>query len=82
MLNFPSFFDQGVHSTLRLKPGANWSYKGQWVQIFNDTEIDRWYVGDFSSASYQITVEYNSNKKEILNALVVARPDEASVVIY
>jgi hypothetical protein len=82
MLNFPSFFDQGVQSTLRLKPGVNWSHKGQWVQIFNDTEIDRWYVGDFSSASYQITVEYNSNKKEILNALVVARPDEASVVIY
>jgi hypothetical protein len=82
MLNFPSFFDQSVHSTLRLNPGVNWSYKGQWVQIFDDTEIDRWYVGDFSSASYQITVEYNSNKKEILNALVVARPDEASVVIY
>jgi hypothetical protein len=54
MLNFPSFFDQGVHSTLRLKPGANWSYKGQWVQIFNDTEIDRWYVGDFSSASIKL----------------------------
>jgi hypothetical protein len=82
MLNFPSFFDQGVQSTLRLKPGVNWSHKGQWVQIFNDTEIDRWYVGDFSSASYQITVEYNSNKKEVLNALVVARPSEASIVVY
>ena len=82
MLNLSSFFDQGVHSTLRVKPGVNWSYKGQWVQVFNDTEIDRWYVGDFSSASYQITVEYNSNKKEILNVLVVARPSEASIVIY
>jgi len=82
MLNFPSFFDQGVQSTLRLKPGVNWSHKGQWVQIFNDTEIDRWYVGDFSSVSYQITVEYNSNKKEVLNALVVARPSEASIVVY
>ena len=82
MLNLSSFFDQGVHSTLRVKPGINWSYKGQWVQVFDDTEIDRWYVGDFSSASYQITVEYNSNKKEILNVLVVARPSEASIVIY
>lgn len=82
MLNFPSFFDQGVQSTLRLKPGVNWSHKGQWVQIFDDTEIDRWYMGDFSSASYQITVEYNSNKKEVLNALVVARPSEASIVVY
>jgi len=81
MLNFNNFFTQGVSSTLRLKPGTNWSYKGQWIQIYEDTEIDRWYVGDFSSASYQITVEFNSNKKEVLNALVIARPDEASVVI-
>lgn len=81
MLNFNNYFTQGVNSTLRLKPGTNWSYKGQWIQIYEDTEIDRWYVGDFSSASYQITVEFNSNKKEILNALVIARPDEASVVI-
>jgi hypothetical protein len=82
MLNFNNFFSQGVNSTLRIKQGTNWAYKGQWVQVFDDTEIDRWYVGDFSSASYQITVEFGSNKKEILNALVVARPDEASVVIY
>lgn len=82
MLNFNNFFSQGVNSTLRIKQGTNWAYKGQWLQVFNDTEIDRWYVGDFSSASYQITIEFGSNKKEIINALVVARPDEASLVIY
>jgi hypothetical protein len=82
MLNFNNFFSQGANSTLRIKQGTNWSYKGQWLQVFDNTEIDRWYVGDFSSASYQITVEFGSNKKEILNALVVARPGEASVVVY
>lgn len=82
MLNFNSYFSQGVNSTLKIKQGTNWSYKGQWLQIYDETEIDRWYVGDFSSASYQITVEFNSNKKEVLHALVVARPSEASVSVY
>ena len=82
MTSFSNYFEAGANSTLRIKKGTNWSHKGQWVQVFTDTEIDRWYVGDFSTASYQITVEFDSNKKEIIHALVVARPDEASIVLY
>jgi hypothetical protein len=84
MLNFSSFFDQGLHSTLRVKPGKNWSYKGQWIQIYLglDVEIDRWYVGDFSSVSYQISVEYDSYTKETINLLVVATPNSVNIVDY
>jgi hypothetical protein len=52
------------------------------VQIYPDTEIDRWYVGDYSSANYTITAEFDSNKKEVLQVLVVARPDQATVTVY
>lgn len=84
MLNFSSFFDQGVHSTLRLKPGVNWAHKGQWVQIYTalNVEIDRWYVGDYSSVSYTMTVEYDSHTKETINLLVVATPNSVNLVEY
>jgi hypothetical protein len=84
MLNFPSFFDQGVHSTLRLKPGVNWSHKGQWVQIYSslNVEIDRWYIGDFSSVSYQVTIEYDSHTKETVNLSVVATQNSVNLIDY
>jgi hypothetical protein len=51
MADISKYFGQGVKNTLYLKNGVNFYHKGPWVQIFEDTEVDRWYVGDFSSAS-------------------------------
>jgi hypothetical protein len=50
--------------------------------VYADTLIDSWFVGDFSSANYHITVEYDSNQKETLQVLVVARPEHASFTVY
>ena len=44
--------------------------------------MDKWHVGDFSSAVYQITVEFGSNEKEIMQLSVVARPDRAVATIF
>jgi hypothetical protein len=82
MFNFSDYFSQGLRSTLRMKPGTLWSYKGQWVQVFSNTEIDRWYVGDFSSADYTVTVEFNSNTKETVKLLVVASPNSVNIINY
>ena len=65
-----------------MKNGVNFYHKGPWTSIYTDTEIDRWYVGDFASANYHISVEFNSNKKETLSVLVVARPDQANLIVY
>jgi len=82
MSNFSSFFTAGPKGTLKFlkKPGL--TYKGDWVQVFPGTEIDRWHVGEFSSAAYLITVEFGSNKKELMHVNVIARPDQASYNIY
>ena len=82
MLNFTNFFKQSPQNKLSLKNNTQLAYKGSWVQIYPDTEIDRWYVGDYSSANYTITAEFDSNKKEVLQVLVVARPDQATVTVY
>jgi len=81
-MSFPTFFSRGVHNTLLFKNGGQFLYNGPWTSIFTNTEIDRWYVGDFSSAVYNITVEVNSNKKETLQVMVVARPDQANFAIF
>lgn len=82
MLNFNSFFTQGLKSTLRLKPGTNWSHKGQWVQVYSNHEVDRWYVGDFSTVNYKITVEFNSQVKETLNLQLIATPSHVNLVEF
>ena len=82
MLNFTNFFKQSPQNKLSLKNNTQLAYKGSWVQIYPDTEIDRWYVGDYSSANYTVTAEFDSNKKEVLQVLVVARPDQATVTVY
>lgn len=81
-MSFPTFFSRGVNNTLLFKNGGQFLYKGPWTSIFTDTEIDRWYVGDFASAVYNVTVEVDSNKKETLQIMVVARPDQANFAIF
>lgn len=82
MLKFSNFFKQSPQNKLSLKNNTQLAYKGSWIQVYPDTEIDRWYVGDYSSANYTITVEFDSNKKEVLQVLVVARPDQASITVF
>lgn len=82
MLNLTQYFIPGPQGTLALKAGTNFSYKGDHLQVYTDTEIDRWFVGAFTSANYFITVEFDSNQKESLQVLVVARPDHASFTVY
>lgn len=82
MLTFADYFSQGPNSTLRIKSGTAWSHKGKWIQIFSNTEIDKWFVGDFSNADYTITVEFNSNSKETIKILLTASPSTVNIVNY
>lgn len=82
MTDFTKYFGPGVKNTLFLKNGVNFYNRGPWRQIFENTEIDRWYVGDFAAAHYIVSIEFNSQKKETMSILVVARPDQASYTIY
>jgi hypothetical protein len=82
MLNFSKYFATGLRNTLRALNGINFSYKGPWVQVYPDTVVDEWYVGEFASAEYTISVDYDTFEREIIKCLVVAGPATANVVIY
>jgi hypothetical protein len=82
MLNFARFFLQGLKNTLRLQNGVNFSYKGPWVGVTENTVIDEWYVGDFMAAEYTIVVDVGNVRKEVIKCLVIAGPEQANLTIY
>ena len=73
---------QGLKKTLRLQNGVNFSYKGPWVQLYPDTILDEWFVGDFCAAEYNIVIDLGNEDKEMIKCLVTAGVEQADVVVY
>jgi hypothetical protein len=82
MMNFARYFFRGIKNTLRVQNGVNFSYKGPWVGIIENTVIDEWYVGDFCAADYTIVVDVGNLKKEIIKCLLVAGPEKVAINVY
>jgi hypothetical protein len=80
-MNFADYFVRGLRNTLRLKRGVNWSVKGSEIPIPTATVIDTWFVGEFSSAVYEIVAEYGKNDVEHINVKISARPEQASITV-
>ena len=82
MSKLSSFFTSGPRGILKFFKKPALTYKGDWIPVFPNTVLDSWHVGEFSTATYLLTVEHDSNKKELMHVSVVARPDQASYNIY
>lgn len=82
MLDFTKFFRQGLKNTLRFQNGVNLSHKGPWVQLYPDTILDEWFVGDFCAAEYNIVIDLGIEDKEMIKCLVTAGVEQADVVVY
>ena len=81
-MNFSDFFIKGLRNTLKLRNGANFSFKGQEIRVPKPTIVDQWMAGEFSTASYEIVIERGVNYVEHVNLLVTARVNQASVLTY
>lgn len=82
MFNITKFFGIGSNGSLLAKNNAAVSHNGPWQQAYPGTVIDRWHVGDFSSAEYTISADLNMSNRELVKCLVVANVQTASIVIY
>jgi len=82
MIDFNKFFTKGLGKSVLLKNNGAVSHNGPWKQVYADTLLDRFYLGDFCSAEYTISIDLDNNNKEIIKALVVASLDEAKVMVY
>lgn len=81
-MNLLTYLKDGLKGTLLLRNNTGFSVNGPWIQVYNNTLLDRFYVGDFSSAEYTISADLDNNNKEILKVLVTATLDVASIVVY
>ena len=74
MFNIAKFISAGLQNSMLLKNNSGFSFSGPWKGIYNETLLDRWHVGDFNSAEYTISIDYDNSNKEILKCLVVGTP--------
>ena len=82
MQNLKKYLANGLKNTLLFKNNAGTSHNGPWKQVYTDTQLDRWHVGEFSSVEYTISADFDTNNKEIIKVLITASRDRASVVVY
>ena len=80
-MNFKDYFTKGIHGTIQLKDNTQFSYKNQWKQLYSNTVLDQWHVGEIMSADYTIVVDGGRHNKETIKAVVVAGPGNASISI-
>lgn len=81
-MNFSDYFKTGFHNTIKFISTAGLSYRGTIVYVTPNTVIDTWPVGEFSSADYEIAVEYGANDIEYVKVLLTARVAQASIQVY
>ena len=82
MLDITKYITKGPQNTLLFKNTTGTSHNGPWKQVYSNTLLDRWHVGEFSSVEYTISADFDVDNKEIIKVLITASRDRASVVIY
>jgi len=81
-MNFSDFFIKGLRNTLKLRNGANFSFKGQEIRVPKPTIVDQWMAGEFATAAYEIVIERGVDHVEHVNLLVTAKVNQVSVLTY
>ena len=56
MFNLSKFFNKGLKDSVLFLSNGAMSHNGPWKQVYTNTLLDRFHVGDFSSAEYTICV--------------------------
>jgi len=82
MISLTEFFTKGLKNTIQLKANGGISHNGPWINLYENTLIDRWHINDFSSVEYTISADLNNQNKEIIKILVTATADDAHLVEY
>ena len=79
------FFSKGDKNTINMKQGANFSYSGPWVKLVPlpvETQLDRFFLGQFAAAEYTIVADYDFANRETVKVMVVAGSDTADATIF
>ena len=82
MQNLKKYLTDGLKHTILFRNNSGTSHDGPWKQVYPDTLLDRWHVGDFASVDYTISADFDTENKELIKVAVTATKDRASIVVY
>ena len=79
MFNIANYFKEGIKKTLLVTNNGATSHNGPWKQAYTNTQVERWHAGEFSSAEFTISIDYNNANKEIVKCIVAVGVDYANL---
>jgi hypothetical protein len=82
MINLQKFFSKGTNNTVLLTNSSGFSYRGPWKKLHEDTVVERWHSGDFCAAEITIVIDFATDNKEIIKALICNSINNASITVY
>lgn len=82
MLSFDNFFKKGLRNTLEFKGINGFTLGDNITSLQGKPRLDRWHVGEFCSAEYTASVDYDPLNKEIIKFLLVATSETAKISVY
>ena len=81
MFNIANYFKEGIKKTLLVRNNGSTSHNGPWKQAYTNTQVERWHAGEFSSAEFTISIDYNNTNKEIVKASVAVGVEYANLSV-
>jgi len=73
---------KGLDSTVEFNRTKGFATDQKYQKIYGETNIDEFFLGDFASAFYTINVQLDSDRKEVFQMIVTARPLKVTVSGY
>lgn len=81
MFDITRYFTNGLKNSIQVKDNGSFSHNGPWKQVYTNTQVARWHAGEFSSAEFTISIDFDTTNKEIIKCIVCNSLDYASLVI-
>lgn len=81
MFDITRYFTDGLKRSIQVKDNGSFSHNGPWKQVYTDTQVVRWHSGEFSSAEFTISIDYDTSNKEIIKCIVCNSADYASLTV-
>jgi len=75
-------FEEDRNNCLRVIDNKKFCYGGPRASLDQRTVIDSFFVNDFTSGEYTISIELNNAQREIIKCLLVVGSSAASITIY
>ena len=82
MFNITNYFREGIKKTLLVRNNGASSHNGPWKQVYTNTQVERWHAGEFSTAEFTISIDYDNANKEILKCIVAVGVDYANLNVF